>query len=94
METSQVEVQNTRHLASQAFIHSLKDPESILEFEPTQDAPHGIQVVPSEEIHMNKERVKVVEVAAPLEEAGSYAPDLLITLEERLAKGVEEAYEG
>ena len=64
----------------------------ILNAEPAQGSPHRAQVSPAEEVDVHQERVQAVEVAAHLEEASSYAPNLLVTLEEGLAEGVKEAY--
>src|SRR5918999_3620640 len=63
------------------------------EAEPAQGAPHRAQVASSEEVDVYQQRVEVVEVAALLEEAVCYAPDLPVALEESIAEGVGEAYE-
>ena len=43
---------------------------------------------------MHEQRVEVVEIAAFLEEAFSYVPDLRVALEKGVAERVKEAYEG
>ena len=63
-----------------------------LRSEPVQGSPHRAQVPADEEVDVHQERVQAVEVAAHLKEASSYAPNLLVTLEEGLAEGVKEAY--
>src|SRR5919199_6313407 len=62
--------------------------------EPAQGAPHRAKVTAAKEVHVNQQRVEVVEVAALLEEAWSNALNLCVALEKRIAEGVEEAYEG
>jgi len=62
--------------------------------EPPKHAPHGPQVPATEIVRVDQEGVKVVQVAARLEEAVADGSQLRVATHKRVAKRVEEAYEG
>src|SRR5215204_6015674 len=61
-----------------------------LQPEPGQYVPHRTQIASAEVIGVDQQRVEVVQVAAHLEEALAYRPDLLVAIEEGTAKRVEQ----